>query len=359
MTTSNPETTPVEVPAPTPVTTDAVGDKLKSLGVADDVIGIIKGLGADSLDELNALKEKDLTDAGVKPLKARAIMEKLNPVAAASAAAPASPEEVTREFGETENPTKGDIDGFANMLGGNNMALMMLMSGGMIEGDVSGMIPIAQVVAGYTPKRRDMYFMVMGQLERRIGVPIVIIDANGAINKPLTVQYIEALEEGHQPATDNLYYDTDGQPHEVIRVGVDAQSVYDSDPLIPTQPLQKNGMGTGRINWTNVPPEVRQVAYYAATQTHEIDPANDAHMSWMREKMKPGANRLVFSGQAPKAVAAFNEAARTGSLPTLRTMLTRSARRPEFMPRRRRTVPRDLSGIGRIGGGDGLDEPEI
>ena len=252
----------------------------------------------------------------------------------------------TAELAEGEEPSKAQVAGFASVLGADPMSLMLLMSGQGNDMDLSGMIPIVNMVNGYNPKRRDLYLMVMGQVERRLGVPIVVIDGNGSVNRPLTIEYIEGLEEGREAAENNIYFDGKGEPHEVIRVGVDAQSVYDADPLMPTKALQKSGMGTGRVNWSGVSLEVRQVAYYAATKTKEIDPSNDAHQAWLRDHMKSGTNRLVFHGQAPRAIGEFNEAARTGSLPTLRVMLARNARRPEFMPRRRRTSPGDLTGIG-------------
>lgn len=100
-------------------------------------------------------------------------------------------------------------------------------------------------------------------------------------------------------------------------------------------------MGVGRINWKNVSLDVRQVAYYAATKTGELAANNDGHLTWLRDHMKADAKRWVFHGQAPKAISEFNEAARTGSLPTLRVMLARGPRRREAGPRRR-------AGIGRV-----------
>ncbi len=249
-----------------------------------------------------------------------------------------------RELGENEKPNEDDVKGFASHFGMDPMMLMMWMGGGANSGmDISGMIPVRAMVDAYNPKKRDMILTVMGQVESRMGVPIIVIDGDGAINRALTVEYIEGLEEGREAAPDNIYFDDKSVPHEVIRVGVDAQSIYDADPLDPTKALQKNGMGTGRINWNKVSLEVRQVAFYAATRTQEINPGNEAHLSWLRDHIKPDANRLVFHGQAPRAIAEFNEAARTGSLPTLRVMLSRSPRRPETGPRRRTTTPQDLS----------------
>jgi hypothetical protein len=291
------------------------------------------------------LTEAQLLGIGMKPLKVSGLLVALKPAAVVTAAS--ATVDPTAEIAEGSQPSQAQVTGFAGMLGADPLSLMMLMQGGG-GGDLtfSNILPIANLVNGYNPKRRDLYLMLMGQLETSCGVPIVVIDGDGSVNRPLTIEYIEGLEEGRKPAENNIYFDSTGQPHEVIRVGVDAQSVWDADPLNPVEALQKSGMGTGRVNWTNVSLEVRQVAFYAATKTGELDPKNDGHMAWMRDHMKAGVNRLVFHGQAPRAISEFNEAARTGSLPTLRTMISRGPRRQELFPRRRRTSPRDLTGIG-------------
>lgn len=323
-------------------TKNPVNDRLTELGLAEDVIVKIVESGAAELDDLQYLTADDLVGFGVSVIQAR------KAVAALAPSVPEAPTvDPTAELGENETPTKAHVNGFANALGADPTMMMMLMSGGLGgDADLSGMMPVRSLVDGYNPKRRDMFLMFMGHVEKRLGAPIVVIDSNGAINRELTVQYIEELEEGHPAAESNIYFDSDSTPHEVIRVGVDAQSIYDADPLKPSTALRKNGMGVGRINWSNVPTEVRQVAFFAATQTKEIDPTNDGHLSWLRDHMKEGANRLVFHGQAPRAISMYNEAARTGSLPTLRVMLSRNPRQPEIMPRRRRAAPKDLSGIG-------------
>jgi hypothetical protein len=323
-------------------TKQAIREKLVSLVISEELITkIINDLGAETVEDLANIKETDLTGIGMKTLQARKLLAAVVPVSAVK-----TPVDPNAELPEGAEPSKDQVTGFAGMLGADPTALMLLMSGAGGDKDLSGMIPIASLVNGYNPKRRDMFLMIMGQVERRLGVPVVVIDGDGAVNRPLTIEYIEGLEEGREPAENNIYFGPDGSPHEVIRVGVDAQSVYDADPLMPSKALQKSGMGTGRIQWKDVSLEVRQVAYFAATKTAEIDPTNDAHLSWLRDHMKPNANRLVFHGQAPRAIGEYNEAARTGSLPTLRVMLSRSARMPEFMPRRRSGNPRNLSGIG-------------
>lgn len=253
---------------------------------------------------------------------------------------------------EGTNPSPAQVTNFATSVGIDPNMLSMFMFAGMAGGtgmdmDLSGMLPIPQIVVGYNPKLRNMPYMIMGQLEKRLGSPIVVINADGSVNPELTVQYVMDLEEGREPADNNIYYDSTGAPYEIIRVGVDAQSINDSDPLVPSRPLAKNGMGVGRVNWSGVNPDVRQVVFFAATRTHELDPNNDAHMSWLRDHIKPMANRLVLQGQCPKAIGEYNEAARTGSLPNLRVMLTRGPRKSEVMPRRRAGSPRDLTGLGK------------
>lgn len=256
----------------------------------------------------------------------------------------------TTEVPEGAQPSTAQVQSFAGTLGMDPMTLMMFMNGSGGDMDISGMVPVATVVRGYNPKLRNMFLMFMGKMEERLGVPIVVIDGDGSINRPLTIEYIEGLEEGREPAENNIYFGNDGTPHEVIRVGVDTQSIYDADPLEPTKALAKSGMGVGRVNWTGVPLEARQVAFYAVTRTHEIDPKNDAHLSWLRDHMKKGVNRLAFHGQAPRAIGEYNEAARTGSLPTLRVMLSRGPRRQELMPRRRRANPTMGNGDPSLGG---------
>ncbi len=348
---SNPESAPASTSSPVAMTAlviDPVEIKLIELGVSADIAAKIKNdLGATSLADLAGLTEADLIGVGLKALPARRVLSAFAPIPAAPVAG--SKVDPNAELPEGAAPSKEQVTGFAGQTGMDPMMLMMLMNGQGMDMGLADMMPIATVVAGYNPKLRNMFLMVMGQVERRLGVPCIVIDADGAINRPLTIEYIEGLEEGREAAENNIYFDGTGIPHEVIRVGVDAQSIYDADPLEPSKALQKSGMGIGRVNWNNVGLEARQVAYYAATKTREIDPTSDAHLSWLRDHMKAGANRLTFAGQAPRALGEYNEAARTGSLPTLRVMLSRGPRRPELMPRRRSTSPRDLSGIGSNG----------
>lgn len=322
---------------------DAVTSLLLSLGVsADDAKRIIESLGVTEEEDLKMLTAEMLKGVGMLPIPVSKLLAKINPVVQATS----TPVDSNVELPDGAEPTKAQVNSFATAIGADPMTMMMLLNNQGGDLNLAGMIPIPTIVNGYNPKRRDMFLMFMGQVEQRLGVPIVVIDGSGSINRPLTIEYIEGLEEGRDPAENNIYFDDKGTPHEVIRAGVDAQSIYDADPLDPTKALQKSGMGIGRVNWNNVSLEVKQVAYFASTQTHEIDPTNDAHQSWLRDHMKVGVNRLAFHGQAPRAIALYNEAARTGSLPTLRVMLSRSARRQEIMPRRRRTSPADLSGIG-------------
>lgn len=325
---------------------DNLKNKLIDLGmIAEQVAQLEEKSGAKTAEDLAMLSDAEIvTYSGCTPIAAKKVAAAMKPVAETA--------DPNAEIGDDEKPTPAQVNGLAASLGMDSSVLMMMMLGGGAASmggdlDVSGMIPVARVVEGYNPKIRNMFLMVMGQIENRHQVPIVVINSDGSVNKPLTVEYIEGLDEGREPAENNIYFDAAGQPYEVIKVGVDAQSVYDADPLMPEKALQKNGMGTGHINWSGVPLEVRQVAFFAATKTGEIDPQNDAHLTWLRDHMKADAKRLVFHGQAPKAISEYNEAYRTGSLPTLRVMLSRGPRRKEVMPRRRPGIGRGLD----VGGG--------
>ncbi|OGZ44451.1 MAG: hypothetical protein A3J55_04385 [Candidatus Ryanbacteria bacterium RIFCSPHIGHO2_02_FULL_45_17b] len=328
-------------------------EKLVRLGLSEDQILKLDVEGVQSEEDLGLLNAHDIKQAtGCNLLLAAKIVR-----AGAPSVPVLDPIEVApdAEIPEGTKPSPAQVNTFAASMGMDPNMLSIFMVAGMANNagvgmDLSGMIPVPQIVAGYNPKIRNMFLMIMDQVENRLGVPIVVIDSDGGINRDLTVEYIMGLEEGRDPAENNVYFDSAGMPYQVIQVGVDAQSIYDADPLDSTRALQKNGMGTGRINWINVSDAVRQTAYYAVTRTHEIDPKNDAHLAWLRDHIKPSSNHLVFSGQAPNAISEFNEGRRTGSLPTLRVMLTRGPRRVELMPRRRRVNPRDprdLAGIGK------------
>jgi len=376
--------TPEETPAPETVSEAPVADVVDTAAAAS--APTTEGLGAMNVDLRTELTTFGFAEAEIDVLSADGVQtgadlglyktaEALQAAAGCAksipakkaflkygtpAAAPADPLAVPAagavdpsvELPEGKTPGTSDVTGFAGQLGVDPTAMLMFMgmSGGNMgaDFDLSGMIPIRTVVDGYSPKLRNMFLMVMGQIESRLGVPIVVIDSNGGVNRELTTVYIESLEEGFEPAENNIYFGDDGQPREVIRVGVDAQSIFDADPLEPTKALPKNNIGVGRVRWVDVSLEVRQVCYqvcyFAVTRTNEIDPKSDGHQAWLRDHIKPGVNRLVFHGQAPLAIGAYNDAARTGSLPTLRVMLTRGPRKKEIMPRRRRRP----AGIGEL-----------
>jgi hypothetical protein len=317
---------------------DTLKTRLIELGMSEEQVGKLSEVGGVHTAADLAL----LTDGEIREYSGcTAVVAKK----AATHAQPAGTADPNAELGEDTKPSAAHVNSMASSLGIDPSILLMMFAGGAAgmgtEMDISGMIPVERVVEGYNPKVRNMFLMVMGQIETRHGVPIVVINDDGSVNKALTSEYIQGLDEGRDPADNNIYFDSTGLPYEVIKVGVDAQSVYDADPLMPDRALQRNGMGFGRINWSGVALEVRQVAFFAATRTNEIDPNNDSHLSWLRDHMKSGARRLVFHGQAPRAITEFNEAYRTGSLPTLRVMLSRGPRKKEMMPRRR------AAGIGR------------
>jgi hypothetical protein len=328
---------------------DELKTKLLDLGFTQDQVQNLADEGVNTEADMALLSADDIksvTKCGL--IYARKAAQAFSPVPA-PAAATAGSTSGGDEIPEGKNPTTSQINNYAEQMGMDPSMLTMLMFGNMAAGsgldmDLSGIVPVPQVVGGYNPKIRNMPFMIMGQIENRLGTPIVVINADGSVNPDLTVKYIMSLEEGFDPTPDNVYYDEESAPYEVIRVGVDAQGIYDADPVNSSRALQKNGMGVGRINWHNVPIEVRQVVYFAASQTRELNPSDDTAMARLRDKIGPTTTRLDLRGDFPKAIAAYNEALRTGSLPTLRVQLARSPRRRENMPRRRQMQTRDLSG---------------
>ncbi len=339
---------------------ETLRQKLAELGLSEDHITklTVEGVGSDAdMAMLTSSEVKQITGCGlITAKKVAVVFAPTVPLAPSMTAATAPVELVSpnAEIPEGNAPSPAQVNSFATSLGIDPSMMTAFMFSGMTGGggmdmDISAMLPIPQIVSGYNPKRRDMVYMFMGQLEKRLGSPIVVINHDGSVNHALTIKYVNDLDEGREAAEDDVYYDDDSTPYEVVRVGVDAQSVYDGDPLVPGKALQKSGMGTGRVNWNGVSLEVRQVAYYAATVTHELDPANDTHVAWLRDHVKSASNRLVFQGLCPKALSVFNDKSRTGELPNLRVTLSRGPRRTEVMPRRRRVTPRGdlVAGVGR------------
>lgn len=64
--------------------TDLVTIKLKELGVTEEMIVKITEMGAESLDDLERLREEDLIDAGMPRLQARKLIDSLKPVPSVS-----------------------------------------------------------------------------------------------------------------------------------------------------------------------------------------------------------------------------------------------------------------------------------
>jgi hypothetical protein len=337
-------------PTETTPTTDDFTAKLVELGLTADQVEKLRAEGATSLPDVGLL-----TAADIKAVTGCGIVTAAKVVTAAQLGGQATPPvavvpvDPSVEIPDGTQPTPAQVNGFATSLGIDPGMLSTLLftqmsAGAGLETDISSVIPVPQIVAGYNPKIRNLFFMVMGQVERRLGgQPVVAINEDGSVNQELTTRYINEREEGFGPAEGNVYYDEDGQPHELIRVGVDAQSIYDADPLDSSSALQKSGIGIGRVNWSGVDLPLRQVVFYGV-QSGEINPHDDATLQWLRDTIRPGATRLALHGRCPQAITAFNEARRTGTLPTLRVQLSRAPRRPEMMPRRRPAPTRNGGG---------------
>ena len=103
-------TKPVDA-APPPDSSDPVTAKLKEVGIADDAIGKIKALGAETVDDLSNLVETDLTGVGVPILKARKVVASL-----ATPVAPAAPATNAEVNFDTILPTVPDDTSWLNSL---------------------------------------------------------------------------------------------------------------------------------------------------------------------------------------------------------------------------------------------------
>jgi hypothetical protein len=346
-----------------------LSEKLGNLGLTTEQIEKLKTEGVTAETDMALLSSDEIKAAtGCGLLTAKKVAAAFAPAAATPPVAAVVP--LDMEIPEGASPPPALVNSFAGQIGmSGDMLNMFLLTGALGAGgmggdvDLSGMMSIPMVVQGYNPKRRDISYMVMGQLEKRMGNPIVVINEDGSVNKDATVAYVESLDEGFD-ASEDVYDDGEGNVLQIVAVGVDAQSVYDGDPLSLDKPLQKNSyLGVGRVSWKGVEIETRQ-AFRLALKTGEIDPTQESDMDWVRDHVKAGVSRYVLKGRAPKALVAFNEGKRTGELPMLRVTLTHGARKPRIMPNRRRLgddrprpTNRDrdrLAGVGKDNNGDEL-----
>lgn len=343
---------------------DNLKNKLKGFGFNDEQISKLETEQVAEESDLALFSSDEIkTISGCSAVAAKKVYKELHPelVIAVTTSTPATPApqsapvNIEAEIPAGSQPTPALMNQFANTLGIDQSILPLILLGNMAGGqgggvgnmDLSSLIPVQQIVAGYNPKVRNLFLMMMGALQDSFGgVPIVVINSDGSVNREHTTQYILDLQDNLSTAEEDIYYDADSNPFDIIAVGVDAQGIFDADPLDSSKSLSRNHVGVGRVSWNNVPLDVRQVCYFAV-KTGEINPANDSHLTWLRDHVKPGCNRFVFKGQAPKAVTAFNDANRTGSLPTLKVRPTRGPRKPETMPRRRQFNPSDLPGLTR------------
>lgn len=338
---------PPEAPAAEP---NALSAKLQTLGLTEAQVQKLIAEGATSEGDvalLTADQIKQITECGT--ITAAKIVAALATPAAPAGNVAAATADPHAEVPEGATPSPSQINAFAAATGMPLDIMPMLFMGTMMGQaggamDLSGMIPVATVLDGYNPKIRNPYMMVMTQLEQSLGgAPIVVINEDGSVNKPLTVEYITRLQEGHDYAPDEVYFDGDGVSYDIIKVGVDAQSIYDSDPLNSEKALQANGMGLGNIRWKDVSLEVKQIVHFAV-KVGELSPNDETKMQWLRDTIKPGVGIPQLRTTLPQGLKAYREAYRTGEVPMLRVQLSRSPRRAEYMARRRPAAPTGIGG---------------
>jgi hypothetical protein len=262
-----------------------VNDELKSqligAGVSETAIATLIEQELITEAALQGTTYEQFTALGIKAGSAKILAGRYAPPPAPPTSAP-----VTDEIPEGAAPSTAQVNQFATSMGIDPNMLSMFMfanmgAGAGLDMDLSGFLPVGQIVAGYNPKRRDMSYMIMGQIERRLDVPgIVVINADGGVNPTITAKFINELEDGFPFPDDGVYYGEDGNPYEIIKVGVDAQGIYDADPVDSSRALPQNGIGIGRVRWNGVIQEVREVVWFA-TQTGELTPNDDATLSWL------------------------------------------------------------------------------
>ncbi len=319
-------------------------NKLLGLGLNEEQVTKLTEQGLAGENDFVGLPAQELmTATGLGLFVARRVIAAFNPVLVAPAA-PTSEVGVSAsdEIPEGKVPTSNQVNSFASQFGMDPNMISMFMMSGMsnsagLDFDFGSMIPIGSIASSYTPKVRNMVYVFMSQIEKSLGgTPIVVINADGSVNADLTAKYVVSLQEGFEPYENGIFYGEDGESYQIIKVGVDAQSVYDADPLDSSRALQKNGIGVGRLTWNKIPLDVRQMVFLAVNETSEVKPTDGAQVARLRDKIKAGVRRTDLQGDMPKAYTLYNEKLRTGALPTLRIQLSRTTtRRQETIPRRR------------------------
>ncbi len=322
--------------------------ELKGLGLTDEQIAAIETtLGVTSREDMLFVTSEMLTGLAVRPVAAAKLLKHFAPVVE-PAIAPETPASTSA------TPSKKEMDEFTKQTGMGSDVVSMLLLGSLgqqngVPMDLTSIVPIARILEGYNPKIVNIWWNVLGQVENSLGgTPIIVINEDGGINKEETVAYISDLQTGFEAPSDDIYYSADGVGRQLIKVGVDAQSVYDMDPMNIGHALPQSGMGFGRIRWTGVGVDVRQIVYYAVAITRELSPNDAAQQQWMRDNIKEGVSRLTLARQFPIANQKWNEGNTMGTLPILKVRLTRTGRRPETRPRARTTVlPSQKANFGR------------
>lgn len=279
--------------------------QLQGLKVSDAAITILDENELLTPESLATCTISDLTGLGIKLGSANILVQNFGKKPE-PAVAELPKVDTTTEIPEGKNPSKEQVASFANQFGIDPSMLMVMMMGGAGAGvgldmDLSSLIPVAQVAGSYNPKLRNLPYLVMGQIEARLGGnPIVVINPDGSVNPAFTADYVMQLEEGRDPVENNVYYNEAGEPFDIIKVGVDAQSVYDADPVDPGSVLQKNGMGTGRVKWGGVSLAVRQVVYFA-TQSGELSKGDEEKVRYLREHITAELRPVALSAEFPLA----------------------------------------------------------
>lgn len=309
----------------------------ETFGLNDAQVEAIEKLGVKEVTDMEMLTVEDLMGIeGVVVVTARKIVKHFVPTVQPAMA----PDAAT----STAVPSEKEKDDFLKQTGMSSDVLSMIMLGNLSQGsgvqmDMTSIVPIPRILEGYNPKMVNIWWNVLGQVEAALGgTPIIVINEDGSINREETVAYITSLQTGFDAPEDDIFYGSDGIGRQLIKVGVDAQSVYDMDPLRPGVALPLAGMGFARVRWNDVGTDVRQLVYLATEVTHELDPDDPAQQQWLRDNIKPGVKRLNLAYQFPKANMQWNSANAMGTLPNLKVRLTRTGRKPELRPRARTKI---------------------
>ena len=191
--------------------------------------------------------------------------------------------------------------------------LMDLKSKYGIKTDINDLGP-EELIPYYNPLKTNKISVI---LQNMFGEKPVIAfnpqDGNVALDE--TLDYISDLSNGY-PEESSI--EVNGELVKLYPIGVMPNNKVDEDPLFPNNPLKRDRSIVNRVNWKDIPVELRQFARIAV-ENGEVNAKDRGDVRQLIQDLKEGLNGL--SQYYPKTYLEFNERKENDELPKLKVKL--------------------------------------